>query len=190
MEIQQVECYKFEELNQDVRERLIEKEIKFLYDAGEIDDVVKEVLTDKVNTAGYPASDIRYSLSYSQGDGVAICCKNKFNLCTYPKRLGIDLAACLGDRLQVISGEPWISAEIRLSGHIQIFEDEKTIPDEYFEVWNSLLQADMKKLSNELKAAGYEVIESMTKPEYVIESLEGKNRWYLSNGTEMDYFIK
>lgn len=202
MEIKQVECYKFAELGEKVRKHLIEKEIKRINELGDIRELLEEQFKEQVGEAGYPTNDIRYRLSYSQGDGVAFYSDDTFNCAPILEhRLGVDLAACLGDNLSMImvGKVAWISAKIHgkcshyhhhNSMRVEIVEDEETIPSsELLETWTELLQADVADLSKELEAAGYKLIEAMEDEAFIAEDIERQDKWYLSNGTEVDDFI-
>ena len=180
-----VRRFTFSELNEGARERAIIKLqdtlLEYL-DEREITDYLRGQIEGALG--GYPDEDIEiaYSLSYCQGDGVAI--------------YGMLRRSDAPD-LTWPEGAAYVTMTRNSYGHhyshynsfsIDICDEEGEIVDDFD--GTGILETQLRDLCRELERAGYKYIEGMTSREAAIEYLENEegeiDPLYLENG-ERDY---
>lgn len=72
--------YKFEELSKDAQEKAIEKQRQWQYEYGEPLMFFNEICDEYFTRAGFNGTEIKYSLSYCQGDGLSFSADSYDNL--------------------------------------------------------------------------------------------------------------
>jgi hypothetical protein len=180
-----VQRFAFSELSEGSRETAISKCQGTLYeylDEREITDYLRGQVEGALG--GYPDEDIEiaYSLSYCQGDGVAI--------------YGMIRRADAPD-LTWPEGAAYVTMTRNSYGHhyshynsfsIDICDEEGEIVDDFD--GTGILETQLRDLCRELERAGYKYIEGMTSREAAIEYLENEegeiDPLFLENG-ERDY---
>ena len=175
----------FSELNEGARERAIancqDTLLEYL-DEREITDYLRGQIEGALG--GYPDDDIEiaYSLSYCQGDGVAI--------------YGMIRRADAPD-LSWPEGAAYVTMTRNSWGHhyshynsfsVDVCDEEGEIVEEV--EGNRVLETQLRDLCRELERAGYKYIEGMTSREAAIEYLESEegeiDPLFLANG-DRDY---
>lgn len=180
-----VRRFTFSELNEGARERAITKLqdtlLEYL-DEREITDYLRGQIEGALG--GYPDEDIEiaYSLSYCQGDGVAIygmLRRSDAPDLTWPEN---------ADHV-VLTRNSWGHHYSHYNSFsIDICDGEGEIVDDFD--GTGILETQLRDLCRELERAGYKYIEGMTSREAAIEYLENEegeiDPLYLENG-ERDY---
>lgn len=175
----------FSELNEGARERAISKcqdtLLEYL-DEREITDYLRGQIEGALG--GYPDDDIEiaYSLSYCQGDGVAI--------------YGMIRRADAPD-LTWPEGAAYVTMTRNSYGHhyshynsfsVDVYDEEGEIVDD--SDGTRILETQLRDLCRELEREGYKYIEGMTSREAAIEYLENEegeiDPLFLENG-DRDY---
>lgn len=180
-----VQRYAFSELNEGARERAIAKAQQSLLeylDEREISDYLRGQI--EAALGGYPDDDIEiaYSLSYCQGDGVAI--------------YGMIRRSDAPD-LTWPEGADHVTMTRNSYGHhyshynsfsVDICDEEGEIVDDFD--GTGILETQLRDLCRELERAGYKYIEGMSSREAAIEYLENEEQeidpLFLADG-ERDY---
>ncbi len=171
--------YKFSELSENAKkkvvERFIEKEADEYFDTVE---VIKEQFEEMVQEKGYPTDNIRWSLGYCQGDGVAVYCEP--TVCNdILKRLGVD---CSEEVIMEI--RHYGSYRYNHHNSMEVILSSDEIKDKTLCEWEVFVLQDLKTLSSELEKRGYEIIESNHSEESAVEALSSSDREYFENGKE------
>jgi len=180
-----VRRFAFSELNEGARERAIlqlQDTLHEYLDEREITDYLRGQIESALG--GYPDEDIEiaYSLSYCQGDGVAI--------------YGMIRRADAPD-LTWPEGAAYVTMTRNSWGHhyshynsfsVDVYDEEGEIVDD--SDGTRILETQLRDLCRELERAGYKYIEGMTSREAAIEYLENEegeiDPLFLENG-DRDY---
>lgn len=175
----------FSELNEEARERAIsscQDKLHEYLDEREISDYLRGQIEGALG--GYPDDDIEiaYSLSYCQGDGVAI--------------YGMIRRADAPD-LTWPESAAYVTMTRNSYGHhyshynsfsVDVYDEEGEIVDD--SDGTRILETQLRDLCRELERAGYKYIEGMTSREAAIEYLESEESeidpLFLANG-DRDY---
>jgi hypothetical protein len=189
-----VTVYKFTELAPKVQQKLIDREIKYLhenFDADYLTDFFKE----RLEKAGLPHEDVQWSLSSSQGDGVAFY--GRFNLRDYIKEnnLALQYSDLTPGVLMDVSAEivrkgshrynhsNSMQLEIIPGGELTKAEESslKSLDDHIASHINHIA-SHIKDVSRELEKLGYSDIEDSTSEERAREQLENNDLEYDEKG--------
>ena len=180
-----VRRFTFSELNEGARERAISKLqdtlLEYL-DEREITDYLRGQIEGALG--GYPDEDIEiaYSLSYCQGDGVAIY--GMLRRSDAP-----DLTWPVNADHVTLTRNSWGHHYSHYNSFsVDVCDEEGEIVEEV--EGNRVLETQLRDLCRELERAGYKYIEGMTSREAAIEYLENEESeidpLFLENG-ERDY---
>lgn len=174
----------FSELNDEARERAISKcrdQLLEILDEREISDYLRDQIEGALG--GYPEDiDIEYSLSYCQGDGVAIY--GMIRRADAP-----DLSWPEGAAYVTMTRNSWGNHYSHYNSFsVDVCDEEGEIVDD--SDGTRILETQLRDLCRELERAGYKYIEGMTSREAAIEYLETEegeiDPLFLSNG-DRDY---
>jgi hypothetical protein len=180
-----VRRFAFSELTEGARERAITKLQNTLLeylDEREITDYLRGQIESSLG--GYPDEDIEiaYSLSYCQGDGVAIY--GMIRRADAP-----DLTWPEGADHVTLTRNSWGHHYSHYNSFsVDVCDEEGEIVDDFD--GTGILETQLRDLCRELERAGYKYIEGMTSREAAIEYLENEegeiDPLFLENG-ERDY---
>lgn len=186
----EIEVFKFDELSPKAKERAMRD---YLGIGGSFDsEMITESFQERLKDLGLPHQDIRWSLSYSQGDGVAF-----YGPVDLEKYLGVrkgpkewsprqrDLNALL-DKVEV-------NIKKRTGSHLydhwntMIIETDVTedlIPKEQklLDKLEEDLQRDIIKVSKELEKEGYSELEYRQSEEYLSEVFDSNEFEFHADG--------
>jgi hypothetical protein len=175
----------FSELNEGARERAIlqlQDTLHEYLDEREITDYLRGQIENALG--GYPDEDIEiaYSLSYCQGDGVAIY--GMIRRSDAP-----DLTWPEGADHVMLTRNSWGHHYSHYNSFsVDVCDEEGEIVDDFD--GTGILETQLRDLCRELERAGYKYIEGMTSREAAIEYLENEegeiDPLFLENG-ERDY---
>lgn len=205
----EINVYEFNELEDKVQAQLIEQEKMDLLEFLEM-DLYEVFAHEKIKAAGFGfgAEDLRYSLSYSQGDGVA------FYGTVYEEETAVLFDEFLQEKNISITEEftqfikdntyfeitrnhwghrysHWNTMDIEIHNNyfldeIEEFSEFGTAEeghekvDSLFNEFNVFLKKKVQGLSHDLEAIGYEYIEDQTSDEVALENL--KYNYYTAEG--------
>lgn len=180
-----VRRFAFSELNERARERAIDQAqnslLEFL-DEREITDYLRGQIEDSLG--GYPDEDIEiaYSLSYCQGDGVAIY--GMIRRSDAPDITWPESAAYV-----TLTRNSWGAHYSHYNSFsVDVYDEEGEIVGEGD--GTRILETQLRDLCRELERAGYKYIEGMTSREAAIEYLQNEESeidpLFLENG-DRDY---
>jgi len=181
-----VNLYEFSELTEEVQKKLI-KRFKENIDINFEMDLFQDDCVEQITEAGFTNPKIRYSLSYSQGDGLSFSADNYTKL----KELFIQVLGVNKEKtIELLLKHYWI--QIKSEGRccfasktdieftLDYGKDFENIEKVYENVQEKL-QDIYLTLCKSLEKQGYQNIDYYYSDEYVIESLEANN--YLADGT-------
>jgi hypothetical protein len=186
-----IPVFKFEELSDEVKASVRQKEYEFLSEMGDIAEQVKDFYSYRLQEMNYPVDDIRWSLSYCQGDGMA-----------FYGHLDIDTLVKLRNRLMPGKGrslpvtffEEYIDITITCSNnHYDHYNTMHLSMDICHDITSAkrldalkefvgLIAEDMKETSKLLEREGYNLIEAMQESEYLDECIVSQDRDYYIDG--------
>lgn len=199
METISIDTYQFDELPKEVQEKVVDK----TRDTFKIDsDLITEIFKEELANKGLPNEDIRYSLSYCQGDGVAFYGNIDIDLLCEKDEKAKDLI----EAIRKFDPDVYLAITIKKSSHFHMYDHYNTM-DLYIEDdfhWASeeeekkfirrltelekYLKDLIKDTSQELERIGYADIESQLSDENIIDFLtanecrftfDGENKIYL-----------
>lgn len=183
-----VRRYSYQELNSAARERAIEKMRESLHELISESDLT-EYLTDEIMMAlGGESEGIRvaYSLSYCQGDGVAI-------YGTIKREDAPDLSWPEGATYAELSRNQWgIHYSHYNSFNVDIYnEEDEAIED------TRIIEMQLRDLCRELESKGYKYIEGSSTEELAIDQLESagdvftiEGKWDIPSGIMKEEEVK
>jgi hypothetical protein len=185
-----ITTFTFEELSDEVKASVREKYYEFLSEIGDITEQVNDFYTYRLQEMNYPVDDIRWSLSYCQGDGMA-----------FYGHLDTDTLVKLRDRLMPGKGrslpvtffEEYIDMSITSSNNhydhynsmhvsLDIYHDISDNKQKAMDEFTNLLAEDIISVSKKLEHEGYNFIEAMQEPEYLDELVIAQESMYFENG--------
>jgi hypothetical protein len=177
-----IEIYEIDELEGSAKEHALAKERELTRD--DIVEVLLEYFQEKVQEAGYPTEDIRYSLSNCQGDGVAFYSGKLFDCTTVLKRLEL----IPQDYAGVTYYAQIINMNLRCHHYNSMIFEPSDCDGVYSwkDEWIEKVKEDIKSLSIDLEREGYSIIERAETEEKMVESANERGAVYLSNGVEFD----
>lgn len=189
-----IETYPFTELSEEVQERVI-KEVRNNWETDI--DAVTEILSEKLSEYGYPVEDIRWRLSYCQGDGVAFYGKVELDkLIEKDSKVKelienmrfIDPEICiLSMSINKCHGcgnyDHYNTMEVEIDTDFQYAEVNK---EEKMDLIIARLENhivnEIKSISKKLEKVGYEEIESQTDFETIKDYLIANERHFTKEG--------
>jgi hypothetical protein len=193
METITVNVFRYEELNENARQKVRENLAELIN--MDINLETKELFSEMLKEAGLSelAEDVRYSLSYSQGDGVAFYGGVNLREFTKAQELKIDGIENIIDDMFVTveKSNPYYdhSKSMCVSTDINEYEEEdkkenQTVEDtmSYFEKFKavkeiiSYLERFLEDFSTKLEKKGYEIIE-YREAEPQIKEMCSMNDW-------------
>lgn len=206
-----VNLYKFEELSDKAKQNAI-KHYRESMDWQIISESITEKFTEKLSAMGYPTDDLEWSLSYSQGDGVAFYGEvdmdkviNRLEHKGYD--LNYDLYRAIKDKGLTITAKIYRNSfgyhyshyntmEVEVDGDsIEVMVeylygdlDENEYIDKHDEIYNFLLKLkgcihnDIKDVSKELEKEGYSDIEYYSSDEAIAEILIANEYEFTEDG--------
>ena len=180
----EINVFKFDDLTPEVQKKVLDKHRNFDSDflQTELNERFHEMLTDK----GYPNFKVWWSLSSSQGDGVAFEGRlSSADAQTLAKRLGSDDE--LVEQLYEINvihtsryfHEKSMSVEVQLSDYTEVSDEERKKVSEL----EAKVLEDISSLSKELATEGYSIIEHSQSDETIKENIEANEYEFYANGT-------
>ena len=176
--------YKFEELKGKARERALAIGHKmFLEDGDDFREALTEMFQYELNQRGYPSEDIQYSLSNSQGDGMAFY--GRFDAVVVAKRLGFELPFIKdGDTRTWELQDRNIHYHHYNSMRLVVIDDFVELSRHKREQLVDTIVADVRNVSRELEAKGYALIESIEKeaPTTIADTFAANGYLFYSNG--------
>jgi len=147
---------------------------------------VTEMLAEKLEATGYPSDKLMWSLSNSQGDGVAFVGRIDLDL-VVPRLFKGDKAA----RLLALLEEGHIRIDITTKGRychsmsmlldLTYSGDDKDVA--LVDGLEEAILADIRRLSKEMEKIGYDQIDALTSEEAVIESAIANDMEFTKEGT-------
>lgn len=188
--IQQLVLYEFEELDESAQQKALEKGAEILNEDGVcLSDDLACHFGDKASEKGLPIDKIRFSLSCSQGDGVALYGRidvpkflKRNRIKTKWRRLFDFNGECRID--MVITGEDnhyhhWNSMSVETSFTFSDHMDWWDKNQAYVKSFEEFVAEFLRDFSKQLEKEGYEIIEDYTSKENVIAFLKA-NDWLFS----------
>ena len=200
--------YSINELEKDVKAKVLDRH---RYDFNDIVNLdIQDEFKQRLEEKGYPTDDIRYSLNYCQGDGMAFY--GTIDLEEFIEKRHKELEESLSKhdlrRVKYIAKEG-LTIDIRKSRYFHLYDHYNTMivevngyVDEYMsyrakdsdveEMTNSVyeleefIKYDVKNISGELESIGYDIAESYENDEHIIEYLEENNYYFTKDGIEID----
>lgn len=206
-----VNLYKFEELSDEAKQNAI-KHYRESMDWQIISKSITEKFTEKLSAIGYPTDDLEWSLSYSQGDGVAFYGEvdmdkviNRLEHKGYD--LNYDLYRAINNKGLTITARIYRNSfgyhyshyntmEVEVDGDsIEVMVeylygdlDENEYIDKHDEIYDFLLKLkdcihnDIKDVSKELEKEGYSDIEYYSSDEAIAEILIANEYKFTEDG--------
>lgn len=206
-----VNLYKFEELSDEAKQNAI-KHYRESMDWQIISESITEKFTEKLSAIGYPTDDLEWSLSYSQGDGVAFYGEvdmdkviNRLEHKGYD--LNYDLYRAINNKGLTITARIYRNSfgyhyshyntmEVEVDGDsIEVMVeylygdlDENEYIDKHDEIYDFLLKLkgcihnDIKDVSKELEKEGYSDIEYYSSDEAIAEILIANEYKFTEDG--------
>jgi len=193
MRTEKIEVYKFSELNKKAQEKVIsdyraEDELTFFSE--DFTEYAKDYLQEKY---AFNPDEIRFSLSYSQGDGVSFTEKG-VNIEEFIKKNNIKGF----DLLIKLNQEPNLIISLETNSLSNMYQHENTVNIEYnLYPDNSSLKTDkligdfiavMEEIRfnacKELEKNGYKQIEDLQSEEYIKEAIETNEYEYTKDGKQ------
>lgn len=206
-----VNLYKFEELSDKAKQNAI-KHYRESMDWQIISESITEKFTEKLSAIGYPTDDLEWSLSYSQGDGVAFYGEvdmdkviNRLEHKGYD--LNYDLYRAINNKGLTITARIYRNSfgyhyshyntmEVEVDGDsIEVMVeylygdlDENEYIDKHDEIYDFLLKLkgyihnDIKDVSKELEKEGYSDIEYYSSDEAIAEILIANEYKFTEDG--------
>lgn len=181
--------YKFHELSPKAKERAIEKGRQWLWDDVDAKDLT-EWFSERLEEVGLPSEDVRWRLSYSQGDGVAFYGKMDLEEYVAKNKLKSKYKDLFKDDF-----EAYVTFEIdrRGSGNydhwntmrVECYASHRDPTQKQAELLDELrehVQEQAATVSREFERAGYDAIENKTSDEAVAEYLEANDYDFDASG--------
>lgn len=189
--VKTIEAFEFDELNRKAKEKVLHDFQESMWDF--YAEEISQAFEWRLNEAGYDVStrDIRWSLSHSQGDGVAWY-TDKFDIYKLVQNLIEDESV----RKEVLNWREdvrWWDNGNRLSierRHIGNYNHYNTMyvkcGSESLNWFAELVEADIKRLSKEFEKLGYDMIDQFNSEDYFKENMNDIH-YYDSKGNFVGY---
>lgn len=188
-----ISVYTIDELTGKAREHAIEEERQALHENFDV-DMLRDVFAERLAEKGYPTKDIRWSLSYSQGDGLAFY--GEVDPEEYlAKNNNADLDKRKVARLQKLIREGDLGISITKLGGANFYDHWNTMNVEFdvrgelkpesvkaLEDFETFIKLDVKDVSRELEKIGYQEIEYQTSEDLALENLRSMEVEFLASG--------
>jgi len=171
MELKQVEVYNFEELSDSVKEKVLNKfreQNDYYFLEGNLNEELN-LLLEKHKIKQLEAPALRYSLSYSQGDGVSFI--GRFEFKGYFVRVNLGHLSNLYSHSRTTD----ISIEADDDHNGDITEELQEINEEEF-------KNIYYEICDELEKIGYSHIEAEDDDETIKEDIRANEYKFLANG--------
>lgn len=187
--IRQVEVYSFEELSPKAKERAIEKWRQREHETFD-NSLITEQFEQTLQEKGLPTDDIRWSLSSSQGDGVAFY--GRFDLKEYLQKNKLSsrftgLKKILDDIGAEVSKrgsshyDHYNTMEIDLDYRGDLTARQKKSLEDLHEH----LKEDVQNVSHQLEKEGYQEIDYLTSAEEAKNGIEANDYEFDINGNQI-----
>ena len=191
----QLNIYKFDELNDEAKQVAIEKQREWEYECGNPLMWFSETYNEKFSDAGFTGTEIQYSLSYCQGDGLSFSAKDYDNLeQLYLKVLGEGkekTAKLLAENTTVNitgnTGRYCYASKSDVELYIENYTSGFTSSERMDEVCAKVekeLQEIYLTLCKELEDIGYKEIEYANSDEAISETIRINEYDFLEDGTQ------
>lgn len=192
MRVIEQKIYKLEELDHAAREKALERISLILHD-GFDGDYLEEYLEELLDGFGLTDLTIKYSFSYSQGDGVAFYGSPCLHTLMHKMPIGLQYRMRFNGMENgspiwdlSIGGEHnryhhWnsMSVELEFVGD----EDDETFFEDLEEDLDHWIIDYIRMVSGELETKGYECIESMTNEQACIDFIEANEYEFFEDGS-------
>ena len=191
----ELNIYNFEELSEEAKQYAIEKHRAYEYEHGEPLMFFSETYNEKFSEAGFEGTEIQYSLSYSQGDGLSFSAENYDKL----ELLYLEVLGKGKEKTAKVLAENTVVKLTGNTGHYCYAHTNQV--DLYFEHYTSAINCEnidniesvqgqvLNKLTTiymdlckELEKIGYEQIEYYQSDEAIKETLIANEYEFLEDG--------
>jgi len=171
MELKQIEVYNFEELSDEVKEKVLNKfrEQNEYYFLEENLNEELNILLEENGIKPTGETNLRYSLGYCQGDGVSFTGNFKFK--------GFDFIIELGHLSNLYSHSR--TTDISTADE---YDDNGDITEELREIREKEFKNIYYKICDKIEKVGYSHIEADDSEEAIKENIEANEYKFLSNG--------
>jgi hypothetical protein len=184
----EIDVYQFDELPAKAKQRAIEAYREHAWDDTDSKNLT-DYFRDELKNLGLPSGDIRWRLSYSQGDGVAFY--GKFDIEDYMRanKLVKEFRSLLTDPLPYaeivnIGGfryDHWNTMRVQLERQTDLTPKQEALLANLKED----IAEHIKDVSRDLEKIGYADIESRTGDEAIAETLSINEYEYDANGNRL-----
>ena len=184
----EIDVYTFDELSPKAKERAITdyRHSGAAFDSSDT-ELLSETFRDQLKEKGLPYDDVRWRLSYSQGDGVAFY--GQFDLGEYLRanklkskfpaiaRVADDVSADI-EKIGPHMYDHWNTMRVHLEPQVDLTDIQKTELARLRE----LIADDIKDVSRELEKAGFADIEYREGDEQIAEMIRANDYEFDVNG--------
>lgn len=191
----EITLFKFNELSEEAQQKAVEKEQKYAYEDGEVLHYFSEKCKEKAKEAGFFDTEIQYSLSYSQGDGLSFSAGSvdidRFITEALPAPIKPSIFNALKTVIYkvAITGNTGIHYSYASRKDVSI---ETDYPQHNYNDYSNIaglietienhIQNVYMDLCRELEKSGYEEIEYQTSEEAARENLISNDYYFTENG--------
>lgn len=176
----EIPIFKFDELAPKVQDKILEYYRSSMIEIN--NEQLYDVFKEKLSELGYPTGDIRWSLSYSQGDGMAFYGKVPDPFALAKRLFSADKFADIKwDDIKIDISQYNIRYHHYNSMDISIESYSDSMPREFAEEFHELVIRDVRKTSKELEKFGYEFL--YPKNEEVLEFVKNLDEEYFADGS-------
>lgn len=169
-----VNVYRLEELSD--REPALENVREMLGEIGVARDDLRDIFSEELSELGYPISDICWSPSHSQGDGVAFY-GDIVELGKVRDRLAPEIVDLDGLYVELVSLSNYYSHynTIRVA---YTYDGE----DDRVQTFIDAIQEDVREVSKRLTKMGYECLEYIESEDYISDFVASNDIEFTENG--------
>ena len=173
MEIKKIKLYTFEELNDETKEKVLQR-YRDNNDYFFLEEFIKEELNFLLEKHNIKADadnlELRYSLSFSQGDGVSFVGDFEYKGHNFYSRLGhLSNYYCHSNTTDITTDDD---------------DENEDISQEIKELLLNEFEELYQTLCGDLEKFGYDVMESEDSEENIKERLEENEIYFRENGQE------
>lgn len=174
--------YEFSELSEASQQKALEQIAQGnheLFDSDQLLDTFKETLTEW----GFPTETVEFSLSYSQGDGVAfygnIALEKYLRKTKQLTKFRERLRRIPFDNVEATIGRNSFGHHYSHYNTMQldlVLYDATEWQESQAEDWTDIILEDIRTVSRQLEKLGYAELEHVASRDYIIEQIEA-NEW-------------